>query len=221
MLTTFIAHEQSLADEATVNGGSGRALPGMDADQQHGGKDPAKSTLGKRGLPKTPCPICKKMHWKNKCFQNINADEDAKKLAVRIAPKSPAALAYLKQHPELAPEADAANKDKRDNNHGAGLAAVPAELSEDIVAAAIDNPNPQTIVVGHGKLAVTSDYYSDDDVLESNTYSSMSSKSYAMNPIQGTQIPMPTMRNVKRSNVNISGLNYEADHPHQLHLSVM
>ena len=99
VLTTFIAHEQNLADDS--NGDTGRALPAVDTDKPPVSKDPTKSGLGKRGPPKTPCPLCKKMHWKWQCFQNPQADEDTMKLAHRIAPKSPAAQAYIKKHPEL------------------------------------------------------------------------------------------------------------------------
>ena len=228
VLTTFIAHEQALADEASGQGGTGRALPGMDTDHPPGGRDPIKTGLGKKGPPKTPCPICKKMHWKNKCFQNVNADEDAKKLAVRIAPKSPAALAYLKVHPELAPDTNNTNpamsKDKKENEDGAGLTTVQTSSSEDIIAAAFDDPNPQSIIIGHGKLAADTDYYSDEDNLESKTYTSMS-KSFAISsstavPLQGTCVSSPTERGSKHSQLNINNLSYEAELPHQLHLSV-
>ena len=166
VLTTFIAHEQSLVDEAAAAGNAGRALPGMDAGQPPAARDPPKTGLNKKGIPKTPCPLCKKMHWKNKCFQNIDADEDAKKLAVRIAPKSPAALAYLKLHPELAPgQAVPANvgvKDKKEDEEGAGLTTVQPNNAKDVLVAAFDDPNPQSIIIGQGNLAFASDYYSDE-----------------------------------------------------------
>ena len=186
VLTTFIAHEQSLADEAAANG-AGRALPGMETDKPPA-KDPIKNFTNKKDLPKKPCPICKKMHWKSKCFQNVNADEDAKKLAVRIAPKSPAALAYLKLHPELAPEQN--NPINKESGEGAGLSTVQDTTGQDAIAAAIDDPNPQSIIVGHGQLALKADYYSDDDydTLESNTYSSVMSKAFSLDPSTATPI---------------------------------
>ena len=138
VLTTFIAHEQSLADEAAANG-SGRALPGMNADKPHSGKDPAKTGLNRKGTPKTPCPLCKKPHWKSQCFQNSNADEDTMKLAARIAPKSPAAQSYFKKHPDLAPpppKLPAAEKDKEGSEDGAGLTLLEDNQVKDVVAAA-------------------------------------------------------------------------------------
>ena len=98
------------------------------------------------------------MHSKSQCFQNPQADEDTKKLACRIAPKSPAAQAYLKEHPELtsAPAkapAYSPNVDKDDAEGVAGMTIVEAAQPKDIVAAAFDDPNPQSIIIGHGKLA--------------------------------------------------------------------
>ena len=66
----------------------------------------------------------------------------------------------LKQHPELAspqPKAPAA-EDKEDNEDGSGMMLVEDTQPKDMVAAAFDDPNPQSIIVGHGKLAFTSDY---------------------------------------------------------------
>ena len=49
---------------------------------------------------------------------------------------------------------------------------IEASQPMDLVAAAFDDPNPQSIIVGHGKLAFTSDYDTDDtDSLVSTTYS--------------------------------------------------
>ena len=55
VLTTFISHEQSLADDA--NEGAGRALAGMEAAKYTPNKDPTKTGLNKKGPPKTPCPL--------------------------------------------------------------------------------------------------------------------------------------------------------------------
>ena len=149
----------------------------------------------------------------------MNADEDAKKLAIRIAPKSPAALAYLKQHPELAPDTNNVNqtttKDKKEPEEGSGMTTVQANVADDVVAAAFDDPNPQSIIIGQGKLALNADYYSDEDTFESNTYVAMRNKSFtssppSMAPLQGT----PAIRSGKRSQFNVDNLSYRTESPH-------
>ena len=227
VLTTFISHEQSLADESNDN--AGRALPAMETDKPPPpSRDPTKTGLAKKGIPKTPCPICKKMHWKYQCFQNPNADEDTMKLAARIAPKSPAAQSYFKTHPELAPKPSKQSAgDKEEAEEGSGLTIVETNQSKDVVAAAFDDPNPQSIIVGHGKLAFASDYDSDDDSLLSTTYGATQDNSTTMNyaqdiPAQDSTTSLSSSRRVKKSRSARIAINRmdQADGPHQINSAI-
>ena len=100
------------------------------------------------------------------------------------------------------------------------MTTVQPTFPEDIVAAAIDDPNPQSIIIGHGKLALRTDYYSDDDSVESNTYKSFTNNPQALPPLQGTRVTSPTIRGNKRSQLNVGNINYEGEHPHQFNLTV-
>ena len=88
VLTNFISHELAVAELSSANRNKNRAFT-AGANKN---KDPSKTGLQRKGPPTTPCPFCKKMHWGEQCFQNPNANDSTKKLALRIAPKSPAAL---------------------------------------------------------------------------------------------------------------------------------
>ena len=68
VLTTFISHEQSLADEA--NESTGRALPSMDADKPAGGRDPVKTNLPKKSIALFQR---RHAHCARRCIGNSNA----------------------------------------------------------------------------------------------------------------------------------------------------
>ena len=88
VLTSFLSQDDEAAREAAAAAEKEAAAKGFMLKE--GSKDPVKGGLSQRP-PKTPCPLCGKMHWKNKCFQNHQADADTKQLALKFAPKSPAA----------------------------------------------------------------------------------------------------------------------------------
>ena len=101
------------------------------------------------------------------------------------------------------------------------MATVQTNVADDVVAAAFDDPNPQSIIIGQGKLALNADHYSDEDTLESNTYAAMRNNSFttspsSMAPLQG----MPAIRRGNRSQFKAGHLSYETESPDQLHLSV-
>ena len=125
MLTQFISHEQQVAEKAASDRTAGRALTAAEELTATGNKDPSKTTLD--GKPKDPCPLCKKMgHWKSQCFQNPNADLETKRLALRIAPKSPAgqALAKVKAaEKKAATTTTTTGPEQKDEDAAAALAA--------------------------------------------------------------------------------------------------
>ena len=154
------------------------------------------------------------------------------KLAARIAPKSPAAQAYFKKHPEIAPSppktSTAYSSDKEEVESGSGLTIVETTQHHDVVAAALDDPNPQSIIVGQGKLAFVSDYNSDDESVLSTTYSNTYDNSTMVTYMQDIPIQdsaassTASRRNKKSRGARISGnrMKGEAADPHQTDLAV-
>ena len=135
-------------------------------------------------------------------------------------PKSPAALAYLKLHPELAGDSGnsppAGANAKKENEAGSGLTTIQTNLSNDTIAAALDDPNPQSIIVGHGHLAFDSEYLSDEDSFESDTYSKIKEQFLTIDssralPLQGVCVSSPPSRVAKKSKFNVNQLSYETD----------
>ena len=98
----------------------------------------------------------------------------------------------------------------------------------DMVAAAFDDPNPQSIIVGHGKLAFASNYDSDDDSLISSTYSGRHDKPSAdyltNNPSNGSSNSSTSTRRLKkpRNDARIANNHgsFKAHRPQQTNLSV-
>ena len=139
VLTSFLSQDDEAAREAAA--AAEKEAAGKGFMLKNGSKDPVKGGLNKRP-PDTPCPLCGKMHWKDQCFQNHQANADTRKLALKYAPKSPAATGikasdYNKprpkdkaKEPEAAPEAPTT-----------GVTLTARQQSEDdILAAALDSP---------------------------------------------------------------------------------
>ena len=118
-----------------------------------------------------------------------------------------------------------ASKDttKEDEEEAAGMTIIEASQPIDMVAAAFDNPNPQSIIVGHGKLAFSSNYDSDDESILSTTYSPIQGEpttaGYVTNNIhRGT--PTRRAKKSRDSQISIDHLSCKAALPQQLNLTV-
>ena len=162
VLTIFIARDERENERAA----SARALS---ASTKHR-KDPQKGGLqADKSGPDTPCRLCGKMHWHSQCFQNPKADDDTRRLAMRLAPKSPAATGIKPTKPQTSNET--VKIQDTPNEAPATLTAQHASEADDIIAAALNNTGPETILLGQAKMASQSDYMpypdppsSDDDL---------------------------------------------------------
>ena len=193
VLTSFLSQD----DEAARNAASAAEKESAAAKGftvKEGGKDPVKGGLNKPQPPRNPCPLCGKAHWKKQCFQNHEADADTRKLALKFAPKSPAATGirasdYNKNRQKEAEEMP------EPTTTGASLT-FKQQDNEDILAAALDSPNPQTIVVGQGQMAMAMEYSDSDD---SDSLIPPAQPAYAM-PIamDAVHASEPPLRNARR-----------------------
>ena len=143
VLTSFLSQDDEAAREAAAAAEKEAARTLM---MKEGNKDPAKGGLDKPKPPRDPCPLCGKMHWKSQCFQNPKADDDTRRLAMRLAPKSPAATGIKPTKPQTPNET--VKIQDTPNEAPATLTAQHASEADDVIAAALNNTGPETILLG-------------------------------------------------------------------------
>ena len=166
VLTVFIGRDERANDKAAAQ----RALM---TNPDRNRRDPTKGGLQKeRSIPNKPCNLCGKLHWHSQCFQNPKCDEETKKLALRVAPRSPAATGIkpTSKPPSTAPVPGNTMKDDAPNigPEEAASLTVQHQAEDEAIAAALDNSSPQAILLGQANMAALSAFTDADDYLEDN-----------------------------------------------------
>ena len=239
VLTVFIGRDER-ANEAAA---AARAL--KVEGTRFKGKDPAKGGLqAEKSVPDSPCNLCGKMHWRSQCFQNHRADKATRDLALRIAPKSPAATGIKPSKPPPTGQKPEAPKQcetppPEDAAATSNLAVQLDSDTEEAIAAAFANAGPETIVLGKANMAarlhdppVASPADSESEAESLSEYPHEIHHYQSIDEYLARPAPVPTriakaIPVASRSNpastatttASASNLNYSTTLPHQVYIS--
>ena len=223
VLTLFIGRDERANAEASA----ARALAANHRDPAKSGLQPDKT------VPTTACKFCGKMHWQSECFRNPRANEATKKLAQKLAPKSPAATG--KQPTGTATE-PAKPEEPPASSHEPAASLTAQHASEDeALSAALDNAEPSSILLGHAKIAAGPDYDSDSSAESEAISDSQSNLNKAREQVHmryleelaaaprvanivAHAVPVASISDTRNSS-NSSNISYSTNLPHQVYIS--